>query len=79
MKQAIAVTFLLTVASGVSAQDLTRYSEDGLRAELASIADSETAVLVPMRDGVGLSTNIWRPRGATGKLPTVAEIAAWLK
>src|SRR3546814_1058461 len=24
-----------------------------------------------MRDGIGLSTNIWRPKGATGKLPTV--------
>ncbi|MGH8072942.1 MAG: CocE/NonD family hydrolase [Lysobacter sp.] len=61
----------LVVASSASAQDLTRYSEDGLRAELDAIADSETAVLVPMRDGIGLSTNIWRPKGATGKLPTV--------
>ena len=61
----------LTAASGASAQDLSRYSEDGLRAELAGISDSETAVLVPMRDGVGLSTNIWRPKGATGKLPVV--------
>ena len=28
-------------------------------------------MLVPMRDGVGLSTNIWRPKGATGRLPVV--------
>src|SRR5690606_23534033 len=61
----------LVAASGASAQDLSRYSEEGLRAELAAIADSQTAVLVPMRDGIGLSTNIWRPKGATGKLPTV--------
>lgn len=53
------------------ASDLSRYSEEGLRTELARIADAEMAVLVPMRDGVGLSTNIWRPKGATGKLPTV--------
>ncbi|GAA3922318.1 CocE/NonD family hydrolase [Luteimonas lutimaris] len=61
----------LVAASAASAQDLSRYSDEGLRAELASIADSQTAVLVPMRDGIGLSTNVWRPKGATGKLPTV--------
>ena len=61
----------LVVASAASAQDLSRYSEEGLRKELAAIAESDTAVLVPMRDGVGLSTNIWRPKGAIGKLPTV--------
>src|SRR3546814_6116595 len=74
MKKTCATVLLmaaLVVASAASAQDLTRYSDDGLRAELDAIADIETAVLVPMRDGIGLSTNIWRPKGATGKLPTV--------
>lgn len=61
----------LVVASAAPAQDLSRYSDEGLRAELDAIAETETAVLVPMRDGKGLSTNIWRPKGATGKLPTV--------
>src|SRR3546814_10085923 len=61
----------LVVASAASAQDLTRYSDEGLRKELSAIADSAKAVLVPMRDGIGLSTNIWRPKGATGKMPTV--------
>ena len=59
----------VTAASAAPAQDLSRYSDEGLRAELAGIADAETAVLVPMRDGKGLSTNIWRPKGASGKLP----------
>ncbi|MCL7714285.1 CocE/NonD family hydrolase [Stenotrophomonas mori] len=62
---------LLVLSAAVPAQDLGRYSEEGLRAELAGLADVETAVLVPMRDGIGLSTNIWRPKGATGPLPTV--------
>ncbi len=61
----------LVAASAGQAQDLSRYSQNGLRAELASISDSEKALLVPMRDGVGLSTNIWRPKGAHGPLPTV--------
>lgn len=62
---------LAAVVPAAPAENLARYSEDGLRAELAGIAEAETAVLVPMRDGVGLSTNIWRPKGATGRLPTV--------
>lgn len=74
MKTPLLTTLLvaaLAVASVNSAQDLSRYSDDGLRAELASIADADTALLVPMRDGVGLSTNIWRPKGASGPLPTI--------
>jgi putative CocE/NonD family hydrolase len=74
MKTPLLTTLLvaaLAAASANSAQDLSRYSDDGLRAELASIADADTALLVPMRDGVGLSTNIWRPKGASGPLPTI--------
>lgn len=74
MKTSLLATLLvaaLAATSAQSAQNLSRYSDDGLRTELASLSDSETALLVPMRDGVGLSTNIWRPKGATGPLPTV--------
>lgn len=68
------VSLLLTTLLAVPivcAQDLSRYSEEGLQKELASIADAETAVLVPMRDGIGLSTNIYRPKNATGDVPTI--------
>jgi putative CocE/NonD family hydrolase len=58
-------------ATPLAAQDYSRYSEDGLKAELAETGIAETAVLVPMRDGVGLSTNIYRPRDAKGPLPTI--------
>jgi putative CocE/NonD family hydrolase len=58
-------------ATPLAAQDYSRYSEDGLKAELAERGIAETAVLVPMRDGVGLSTNIYRPRDAKGPLPTI--------
>ncbi|WP_256646730.1 CocE/NonD family hydrolase [Thermomonas paludicola] len=74
MKTSLLATLLvaaLAAASANSAQDLSRYSEEGLRSELASIAVADTALLVPMRDGVGLSTNIWRPKGAAGPLPTI--------
>lgn len=68
---ALATLLAGAIASPARAQDYTRYSPEGLRAELAALSDSETAVLVPMRDGVGLSTNIFRPKGAKGPLPTV--------
>src|SRR3546814_15909748 len=41
----------LVVASAASAQDLTRYRDEGLRKELFARADSETAGLVPMQIG----------------------------
>ncbi|MDT9600477.1 CocE/NonD family hydrolase [Sphingosinicella sp. GR2756] len=53
------------------AQDYSKYSEEALARELATLADSETALLVPMRDGVGLSTNIYRPKGKKGPFPTI--------
>ena len=41
----------------VRAQDYSKYSEKALQTELATNADSSLSVLVPMRDGIGLSTN----------------------
>jgi uncharacterized protein len=39
--------------------------------ELQSIAIVERKVMVPMRDGVRLATDVYRPRNATGRLGTV--------
>jgi len=52
-------------------QDYSKYSDDALREVLADIAVIEHKVLVPMRDGVGLSTDIYRPKNATGNVPTI--------
>lgn len=53
------------------AQRQPQTADDALRAEMTEVATSQEAVLVPMRDGVGLSTNIYRPRDAQGPLPTI--------
>jgi uncharacterized protein len=42
-----------------------------LEDELQSIAIVERKVMVPMRDGVRLATDIYRPRNATGPVPIV--------
>ncbi|WP_287154605.1 CocE/NonD family hydrolase [Euryhalocaulis sp.] len=72
LKRLILAGFALAAAgAAANAEDFSKYSEDALRAMLAEEADVEKKVLVPMRDGVGLSTDIYRPKGAEGPLPTV--------
>lgn len=40
-------------------------------ADLERISDTETMVMVPMRDGVRLATDIYRPKDVDGKLPLI--------
>ena len=63
------ISMALTATS--FAQDYSKYSEEALRKILNEIAIMETKVLVPMRDGVGLSTDIYRPKNASGPVPTI--------
>src|SRR5205814_4452725 len=39
--------------------------------ELESVAIIERKVMVPMRDGVRLATDIYRPKNAAGKVPVI--------
>ena len=39
--------------------------------ELQSIAVVDRKVMMPMPDGVRLATDIYRPKNATGKVPTI--------
>ena len=39
--------------------------------ELQSLAVVERKVMIPMRDGVRLATDIYRPKNAAGKVPIV--------
>jgi putative CocE/NonD family hydrolase len=54
-----------------SGPDYSKYSEEALKAELKESAADELAILIPMRDGVGLATNVFRPKDAKGPLPTI--------
>ena len=42
-----------------------------LEAKLQDIAVVERRVMIPMKDGVRLATDIYRPKKATGKVPIV--------
>ena len=57
---------LLMLAPGVLAQ-----KPEITYADLERISDADTMVMVPMRDGVRLATDIFRPKDAEGKLPLI--------
>lgn len=59
------------VPHALAFQDYTRYSPAALDTELARTTVSRLGVMVPMRDGVALSTDIYTPKNAKGKLPTI--------
>ena len=69
--------FVLATASVLSAQPRTPLTPEQiaerseLENELQDIAVVERKVMVPMRDGVRLATDVYRPRNASGKLPIV--------
>ena len=54
---------------GLSAADRQRRIE--MENELQAIAVVDRKVMMPMPDGVRLATDIYRPKNATGKVPTI--------
>jgi len=69
----LVVTALVTayVPHALAFQDYTKYSPAALDTELARTTVSRLGVMVPMRDGVALSTDIYTPKNAKGKLPAI--------
>ena len=61
------VVLLITAISPLAFAD----HEKELRAKLAHIADHDETVMVPMRDGVRLATDIYRPKNTDAELPTI--------
>lgn len=59
------------IATAASAQDFDRWTDDAVAGWLAENAEVEINVGVPMRDGVRLSTNIYRPKDAKGEVPVI--------
>ncbi|MDQ1152954.1 CocE/NonD family hydrolase [Brevundimonas sp. SORGH_AS_0993] len=68
---AVVASILAVSPMAAEAQDYGRYSDAAAQSELSRIADVDIGVMVPMRDGIGLATNVYRPKNATAPLPTV--------
>jgi putative CocE/NonD family hydrolase len=60
----------LGLGSLASAQ-IHKIPEQVRQAEIRQLADIEKFVMVEMRDGVRLATDVYRPRNARGPLPTI--------
>lgn len=67
----LALVLAALAAQPATAQNLSKYTPEALESELATLADSRIAVMVPMRGGVRLSTNIYTPKNAKGRLPVI--------
>ncbi len=67
----IALTLVLLAGTPAVAQDVSDYSDEAVKRELAEQATAERTVMMPMRDGKALATDIYRPKGARGPLPTI--------
>lgn len=68
------VVWLLTAVLSAQQSTLTPAEQQrrkDLEAELQDIAVVERRVMIPMKDGVRLATDIYRPKAATGKYPIV--------
>ena len=66
---AAAASTLLAQRGGLTPELAARRSE--LEKELQSIAVVDRKVMMPMRDGVRLATDIYRPKDAPGKVPII--------
>jgi uncharacterized protein len=83
MKNSLARTLLLGALAcalpfaGMQAQQGTALTQEQrdqrwqMEKELESIAVIERKVMMPMRDGVRLATDIYRPKNASGKVPII--------
>jgi len=65
---ALAITLLVWVSCGES---LAQTAEGWDRSGLGANATLDREIMVPMRDGVRLSTSIIRPKNAAEHLPTI--------
>lgn len=65
---AVAVLLAVSIRSQAAPSDQTQLPAG---AKIGNYVGSE--VMIPMRDGVKLHAEVWRPQGATGKLPILLQ------
>ena len=65
------VLALLVLVTQVLDAQIHRVSDEQRRSDLAKEADLEKLIMVPMRDGVRLATDVYVPKDAEGPLPAV--------
>ncbi len=67
----LVVTLALGLFASSASAQIHRTPDPVRRADLHRLAEVDRMVMVPMRDGVRLATEIYRPRGAQGPVPAI--------
>jgi putative CocE/NonD family hydrolase len=67
---ALAFSIICGISSLPTASAADR-GEDAEKARFAAITDADTMVMVPMRDGIRLATDVYLPKGKEGPFPVV--------
>ncbi|VAV95446.1 acylase, putative [hydrothermal vent metagenome] len=67
----LALVCAFAIAVPAFSKDYGKWSDKALREELARLADIQVKILVPMRDKVGLATNVYVPKGSGKDAPTI--------
>lgn len=70
-KPLIVLTVVSMLAAAAATAQIHLLSDEVRREALASEADIERMLMVPMRDGVRLATRVYIPKDAAGPLPTI--------
>ncbi len=68
-RSSVLAVALVVLAGTLGAHDVDKRSE--LEKRIERTAEVERKVMVPMRDGVRLATDVYRPKGAEGPLPAI--------
>lgn len=71
MGRAVTIIAAIAVSSAGLADNPADLSDAAVERQLGEKATVEMLAMVPMRDGVELATNIYRPKGAKAPLPTL--------
>ncbi|WP_114952053.1 CocE/NonD family hydrolase [Sphingosinicella terrae] len=68
---ALAALMMTLSTPAATAQSVAALSDEAVARALAQQADVRMIEMVPMRDGVRLATNLYRPKNVQGRLPTI--------
>jgi putative CocE/NonD family hydrolase len=72
MNRVVGLCLIYTAATGFLQPAMADEDDlDELRAELEEVAVIDKKMMVPMRDGVRLATDVYRPKEVEGPLPTI--------
>ena len=62
---------ILALVTSFTRTSLAQEADEAATAKFAAIASADTMIMAPMRDGVGLQTDVYLPKGEEGPFPVI--------